>query len=533
MFIILLACLLVRFFHRRQLISKPMECDEQETVVEDVLQNTTSVLQKIANLYAERLMSDVTLVVGKTWYPAHRIILCASSDVFQVMLMNATWREFGDAVITLQEDENCHAVFPQFLRYMYVGKMTISVDTAVYVLKLADKYNIHDLVQMCIDYMKRHLNKATAKGHFVEWLHNVLMICPGRKDLITQMENFLKWNLERIVSFPGWEQLTPGIMSWLLQQNDLVVRSEFRLYELVDRWFRHQKAQIECAPPSQPEPPPQTGDQTTVRESDREDAIIRLIYGVLVHLRFVMMSLPQMANVLMTCGKSYTPSLSVRTLKEFYVARVADAMNFHGRRLEVVNALRTCEPGELLFTPRLYTSDLWSLEITVNYFDKLDKYSSVASVFFSPTNFSDVDEESNGWDVEFFPLGVRYKPAQLIGVYSAATNREIPESIIRTVRLRITSQRAMRNECRYMIGVLICGMMNDEEYVYNCHVRMAYFSSDRRVLNIDNLIPFEELQRSGPNLSHYLVGEHLDTIKIKVVIVPLNPFSNVFAPPVE
>uniref|UniRef100_A0A182N0Y7 BTB domain-containing protein n=1 Tax=Anopheles dirus TaxID=7168 RepID=A0A182N0Y7_9DIPT len=518
-----------------------MECDEQDAVVEDVLQNTTSVLQKIANLYAERLMSDVTLVVGKARYPAHRIILCASSDVFQVMLMNATWREFGDAVITLQEDEKCHAVFPQFLRYMYVGKMTISVDTAVYVLKLADKYNIHDLVQMCIDYMKRHLNKATAKGHFVEWLHNVLMVCPGRKDLIAQMENFLKWNLERIVSYPGWEQLTPGTMSWLLQQHDLVVRSEFRLYELVERWFRHQKAQIECAagrpsspPPPPPSPPPgQTATAANVCEQDREDAINRLIYGVLVHLRFAMMSLPQMANVLMTCGKSYAASVSVRTLKEFYVARVADAMNFHARRVEVLGAIRACEADELLFTPRLYTSDLWSLEITVNYFDKLDKYSSVASVFFSPTNFSDVDEESNRWDVEFFPLGVRYKPAQLIGVYSAATNREIPESIIRTVRLRITSQRAMRNECRYMIGVLICGMMNEEEYVFTCHVRMAYFSSDRRVLNIDNLIPFEELQLGGQNLSHYLVGEHLDTIKIKVVIVPLNQYSNVFAPPVE
>ncbi|XP_053678799.1 BTB/POZ domain-containing protein 17 [Anopheles nili] len=498
------------------------DCDEQQdcsmTDVGDkldcgqkMLHNTNSVLQKIANLYAERLMSDVTLVVGDNRYPAHRIILCASSDVFQVMLMNATWREFGDAVITLQEEEKCHGVFPQFLRYMYIGKMTISVDTAVYILKLADKYNIHDLVQMCIDYMKKHINKATAKGYFVEWLHNVLLICPGRKDLISLLENYLKWNLERIVLYPGWENLSLGVMNWLLQQNDLVVRSEFRLYELVESWFSYQKRQLEI--------------RSDMRAQDREGAINKLIYGVLVHIRFSMMSLPQMANVLM--------STSVRTLKEFFVARVADGMNFHSRHLEVVSAIRQTEHGELLFTPRLYTSDLWSLEIAVNYFDKLDKYSSVASVFFSPTNFSDVDEESNGWDVEFFPLGVRYKPAQLIGVYSAATSREIPESIIRTVRLRVTTQATMRCESRYMIGVLICGMMNDEEYVHNSLVRMAYFSNDQRVLNIDNLIPFDELQLGGQSLSHYLVGEHLDTIKIKVVIVPLNPFSNVFAPPLE
>lgn len=41
-------------------------------------------LLKIATLYAERLMSDICLVVGGTEYPAHRLILCATSEVFQV-----------------------------------------------------------------------------------------------------------------------------------------------------------------------------------------------------------------------------------------------------------------------------------------------------------------------------------------------------------------------------------------------------------------------------------------------------------------
>jgi len=46
--------------------------------------NSSTVLLKIATLYAERLMSDICLVVGGTEYPAHRLILCVSSEVFQV-----------------------------------------------------------------------------------------------------------------------------------------------------------------------------------------------------------------------------------------------------------------------------------------------------------------------------------------------------------------------------------------------------------------------------------------------------------------
>lgn len=50
------------------------------------MDNSKSVLLKIANLYAEQLMSDLTLEVAGVGYPAHRLILCASSEVFQVSL---------------------------------------------------------------------------------------------------------------------------------------------------------------------------------------------------------------------------------------------------------------------------------------------------------------------------------------------------------------------------------------------------------------------------------------------------------------
>lgn len=48
------------------------------------MDNSRTVLLKIATLYAERLMNDICLVVDGVEYPAHRLILCASSDVFQV-----------------------------------------------------------------------------------------------------------------------------------------------------------------------------------------------------------------------------------------------------------------------------------------------------------------------------------------------------------------------------------------------------------------------------------------------------------------
>ena len=62
----------------------PSSSSSSASASSPLVDNSSTVLSKIASLYAERLMSDVILVVGGSEFPCHRLILCASSDVFQV-----------------------------------------------------------------------------------------------------------------------------------------------------------------------------------------------------------------------------------------------------------------------------------------------------------------------------------------------------------------------------------------------------------------------------------------------------------------
>lgn len=68
-----------------------------------------SVLLKVAGLYASHLLSDISLVVGENRYPAHRVILSASSEVFQCMLLNPQYKECKESVIHLGKciDQPC------------------------------------------------------------------------------------------------------------------------------------------------------------------------------------------------------------------------------------------------------------------------------------------------------------------------------------------------------------------------------------------------------------------------------------------
>ena len=62
-----------------------------------------TVINKMATLYAEKVMSDIILVVGNAEYPSHKLILCASSDVFQIMLHDSNWSESSQKRIILGE----------------------------------------------------------------------------------------------------------------------------------------------------------------------------------------------------------------------------------------------------------------------------------------------------------------------------------------------------------------------------------------------------------------------------------------------
>lgn len=126
--------------------------------------NSDTVITKIANLYAERLMSDVTVSVGNVEYPCHRLILCASSDVFQIMLMNPNWSESQEKRIVLRETPSAEAVFEDFLKYLYTGKIQLDYATVIPIVGLADKYNVRDLLKIGLDYMARNVSTACKRN---------------------------------------------------------------------------------------------------------------------------------------------------------------------------------------------------------------------------------------------------------------------------------------------------------------------------------------------------------------------------------
>lgn len=197
-------------------------------------------------------MSDIILVVGENRYPAyvlkkinckilhllflwtrHRVILCASSEVFQIMLLNPNWSECKESIIELKEDPLCSAVFPQFLKYLYVGQIRITLESSMPLLALSDKYNITDLVALVVNYMLKNVPAAGKNGYLISWLQYLGGCNNEHEKLTNKLKNFLKWNLALVAKSKDFIDLSFEVFVLLLQQNDLIVKNEFSLFGLV------------------------------------------------------------------------------------------------------------------------------------------------------------------------------------------------------------------------------------------------------------------------------------------------------------
>ncbi len=78
--------------------------------------------------------------------------------------MNPNWSESRESRVQLYETPSGEAVFEDFLRYMYTGKILLDFATVIPLVSLADKYDVRDLLRIGLDFMERNVSTACLKN---------------------------------------------------------------------------------------------------------------------------------------------------------------------------------------------------------------------------------------------------------------------------------------------------------------------------------------------------------------------------------
>jgi len=467
------------------------------------MDNSSEVVTKIAGIYAERLMSDVILVVGDQELAAHRLILCASSEVFQVMLMNDKWTESQEKRIVLTESPVCAAVFEVFLKYLYTGKIKVDYSNVIPLLQLADKYNVKDLLRVGLDFMSRNVAVAAKKNQVVSW-YQFTTNC-GYKHVSTLCLDYIKWNYETVAKSIDWPNIESSSLVSLLNCSDIVVHDEMIIFNSVQDWLLEQRERME-------------GDG----EENIELHLQRLTTATVSYIRFPMLTPSQLADLLL--------SPLTKQHMVFMLERMSLAMAYHRNRSNAIEDILKLNNGDRLLTPRLYTEDKYCASLAVDYFPQLPMYHCRCLHFSAFESTADHAGESQvDWMVDIYPKGVWLQ--KCFAIFTSGAMKEVPDRVLRTVRVSISTKEEFEQK-RVKIGILVLGSQDGYQHIRHVRTANYIFSTNDQIVTFDDLLSFDALNDLKVK-SNYLIREGGDSLgqttnqtqsqslKILVTITPL------------
>ena len=491
------------------------------------INNSNSTLQKLLALYVHSDLSDVTLVVGSKHFHVHKLILSMCSDVLKTMLTDDKWPEASKDQIVLSEEPECCAVFSDFVRYMYTGSIHLTSTAVLPILTLADKYNVCDLSDTCVRFMCDNCDAAADANFVVSWLQYA-RLC-SYTTLERHCLNYIEWNFQKVLHSSDFLSMRLETLLAFLRSSCLVVIDEYSLFVGVKRWLLHQRSNCFMS---------RLGFEILIKKvlinirfsKFKQNQIEQLIQDPL------MVEFPLVLTDEIGCNSYYFDQMSVfnachkcalidRTDSD--AVHILNSAMLNAGHRQITNSVNShkIKPDVMASSnclPRNYLCEDWSTQLFVENFSCFEKHGCRTLFFSTPCNdgrdgmLDDHDDERSwDWQVDLYPKGIFFPHGVLIGLHE---NYLIDQQEHQTVRISVVAKCFNGNRhVEITVLAIACGHEKGSEYVKNVVSKKCIFDSNGCLYNVDNVVPFDELQDTS---SSYLTGEDGDTFKIVIIIKP-------------
>ncbi|XP_033896453.3 BTB/POZ domain-containing protein 17-like [Acipenser ruthenus] len=201
-----------------------------------LINHSLMLVQRLEALLAHGNGSDVALRVQTLHsdevkvFQAHSLVLSLQSEVFEGLLQHR-----NASGLILRETADCAAVFDKFIRYLYCGEITVLLEQAIPLHKLASKYRVSTLQEGLSHYMTQHLASDSPQGHVVSWYDYAMRI--GDVGLRDSCLQYLSWNVSSVFQSGEWGAVSDDLLLSLLQRSDLILQSELELFGALESWI--------------------------------------------------------------------------------------------------------------------------------------------------------------------------------------------------------------------------------------------------------------------------------------------------------
>ncbi|XP_002737158.1 BTB/POZ domain-containing protein 17-like [Saccoglossus kowalevskii] len=337
----------------------------------DCYGNERNALLEQCKFFNNTLLSDIRLKVGTKIYHSHKLVLVRSSEVFERMF-SSDWSDPNKGEVELVEDPECVHIFSHFLKFLYSCHIVLNIDNTLPVLILADKYNVTDLRNVCIDYAATFIiPKLQLKDVFHVWFQYATK-CYHKK-LISSCVMALSAKADDIMLMPEWQpewlQLEKDQLIEIMKSSELTIRDEFSIFLALEKW-------LECS-----------------RYPERQQNKEALLRELLQYVRFPMMFPHQLCAV--------EKSKIAKELPALFVPHLMMSYKYHSLSLE--NRANTKEFNSSSFLLRNYTELRWDKRFVIQNYSQLSRCSEIMPRF--STRSSTFPSSSWDWELKIHPKG--------------------------------------------------------------------------------------------------------------------------------
>ncbi|KAK6184999.1 hypothetical protein SNE40_007331 [Patella caerulea] len=187
-------------------------------------------LQGLHDLRNTDTLCDYSVIAEGQDVRVHRAVMAACSDYFRVML-TSDMKERREACVELKGVTARGLTF--VVDFAYTGKLELCLENVEDVLLAATHLQVADAVELC----SRYIETAITVENCVDILNLAEMY--NLSTTYSKARQYMLDNFEILAVSEQYLKLTAAQLASMLEENCLCVVSEYKLFELVVQWIRH------------------------------------------------------------------------------------------------------------------------------------------------------------------------------------------------------------------------------------------------------------------------------------------------------
>lgn len=204
--------------------------DRKEAKLRLIYEHSSKLLNRLDHLRKGNRMCDGTLVVNGQNFPIHRVVLCASSPYFEVLLTGGMAESFADKVEIHGIEKE---VFSLILDFIYTGAIDVNESNVQQLLPAAKMLQLDDIERTCCDFLLHELDPSNCVGFFLfAESHSCI-------ELETSALEYLHRNFVSSSKHEEFLSLDKQYLLKLIESENLKVDTESNVFEAAMSWILH------------------------------------------------------------------------------------------------------------------------------------------------------------------------------------------------------------------------------------------------------------------------------------------------------